>query len=210
VAAVADEGLRIYQYADADIRTTLADGRPVAVTVATEYPEHGTVVVTVAESAGDPWTLTLRVPAWAAGATVTVNGAVHPVGDGEVRIHRAFAPGDEVRLELPMAARFTHPDPRIDAVRGCVAVEKGPLVLCAEAADGEPDLDVIRVDTGADPRTNGDVTVVALIEKPAPAVWPYAATVPGGPRTPATLRLVPYHRWGRRGPVTMRVWLPTA
>ncbi|MFG1754197.1 hypothetical protein [Streptosporangium sandarakinum] len=29
-----------------------------------------------------------------------------------------------------------------------------------------------------------------------------------GPVTAATLRLIPYHRWGDRGPVSMRVWLP--
>src|SRR5256885_2551845 len=31
--------------------------------------------------------------------------------------------------------RFTWPDPRVDALRGCVAVERGPLVLCAESLD---------------------------------------------------------------------------
>ena len=34
-----------------------------------------------------------------------------------------------------MPPRLTVPDPRIDAVRGCVAIERGPLVYCIETAD---------------------------------------------------------------------------
>jgi uncharacterized protein len=41
-------------------------------------------------------------------------------------------------------------------------------------------------------------------------VWPYAEAAPHHDRIPVTVPLLPYHRWGRRGPVTMRVWLPTA
>ena len=76
-----------------------------------------------------------------------------PVAPGTVVVERPFAVGDEVTLTLPMAPRWTLPDPRIDAVRGCVAVERGPLVMCAESVDlpGERHVDVLRVDPSVPP-----------------------------------------------------------
>jgi DUF1680 family protein len=57
-----------------------------------------------------------------------------------------------------MGPRWTRPDARIDAVRGCVAVERGPLVYCAESLDDDPPLSELRVDTSvppADRQANG-------------------------------------------------------
>ena len=54
---------------------------------------------------------------------------------GAVSIERAFAAGDEVELELPVAPRFAAPDPRVDAVRGCLVVERGPEVFALESVD---------------------------------------------------------------------------
>jgi glycosyl hydrolase family 127 (putative beta-L-arabinofuranosidase) len=68
-------------------------------------------------------------------------------GPGTARLRRRFSPGDMVVLDLPVRPRITVPDPRIDAVRGCVAVERGPIVLCAESVDLPPgaDLNGLRV-----------------------------------------------------------------
>ncbi|NUT34287.1 MAG: glycoside hydrolase family 127 protein [Hamadaea sp.] len=215
VAAADADGLRIFQYADADVQTTLAGGRRIGVRVATAYPDGGAIRIGVTACDGDPWTLTLRVPPWAHGATVTVGGQAQPVTGDQVVLRRAFAAGDEIRLDLPMRPRFTWPDPRIDAARGCVAVERGPLVFCAESPEGGLDLDTVQVDTSAAPAdasAGGDgepaATVAAVLEDPAPAAWPYAEAPPAGSRSGTSLRLMPYHRWGRSGPATMRIWLP--
>jgi DUF1680 family protein len=207
VAAVAGDELHVFQYADAEVRTRLDDGRAIGLTMATSYPDSGEIRLRITDAPGGEWGLALRLPPWAKGASVTVNGQPAPAAG----VRRAFALGDEIVLRLPMTPRWTHPDPRIDAVRGCVAVERGPIVFCAEspATQTDPDLDRARVDTttgGA--YDDGEVTVAAVIEESAPAAWPYADAPPDGPRTPTSLRLVPYHRWGRRGPATMRVWLP--
>src|SRR5699024_12037531 len=65
---------------------------------------------------------------------------------GRFRISRRWAEGDVVTLSLPMPARFTWPDPRIDAVRGQVAVERGPLVYCLESADFGEDVESAVID----------------------------------------------------------------
>ncbi|PWK81144.1 hypothetical protein C8D88_11953 [Lentzea atacamensis] len=203
-----DTGLRLHQYAECDVDTHLADGRPAGLRVRTSYPETGDVAVRVTRSGGEPWSISLRVPGWATGAVLVVDHERRPVAPGDVVLTRNWAVGDEIRLELPMRPRFTWPDPRIDAVRGCVAVERGPLVLCAESV-GEHDLDALRVRTGHDPAQAGDGAVVrAVFEAPQDSAWPYGepSARPGGP---VPLQLRPYHRWARRGPSTMRVWLPT-
>ena len=48
---------------------------------------------------------------------------------------RDWRAGDRIVLTLDMPVRVTEPDPRIDAVRGCVAIERGPIVYCVESAD---------------------------------------------------------------------------
>jgi uncharacterized protein len=137
-------------------------------------------------------------------------------------LDRHWRPGEEVRLELPVVPRWTRPDPRIDAVRGCVAVERGPLVYCAESA-GQPapvDLAAVAVDTSVPPAERalevGPSGAVALTcaGRPLPVPggpWPYGDGAPAaGADGTAPLTLVPYHLWGNRGPATMRVWLPEA
>ncbi|MFC7760451.1 hypothetical protein ACFQY4_22310 [Catellatospora bangladeshensis] len=79
-----------------------------------------------------------------------------------------------------MRPRFTRPDPRIDAVRGCVAVEQGPLVLCAESEGAALDLDSLRVDAGTDPAADGGVTVRGLTEELPDEPWPYTDAGPVG------------------------------
>lgn len=204
LATADDTGLRLHQYADCDI-----DTGAVGLQVRTSYPEEGNVAVRVTRSGGDPWSISLRVPGWATGAVLVVDHERRPVAPGDVTLTRDWAVGQEIRLELPMRPRFTWPDPRIDAVRGCVAVERGPLVLCAEST-GELDLDALRVCTGTDPEQVGDGAVVrAGFDVPRDSSWPYGEPA-SRPGTTTPLHLKPYHRWGRGGPATMRVWLPTA
>ncbi|GAA2660671.1 MULTISPECIES: glycoside hydrolase family 127 protein [Actinosynnema] len=206
-ATADDTGVRLHQYADADLATTLPDGREVGLAVRTRYPDDGVITVRVTKTDDRPWSLTLRVPGWAEGAVLHTTYGRHPAPVGDVVVHRNFVVGEEIRLELPMRPRFTAADPRVDAVRGCVAVERGPVVHCAESA--ALDLDSLRVDTGVPPVDGpGGVVVRALLDTPPERPWPYGPpTEPeGGAHAPLTL--VPYHRWARSGPSTMRVWLP--
>ncbi|HEX6351567.1 glycoside hydrolase family 127 protein [Actinophytocola sp.] len=204
---VDSEGVQLHQYANAVVRTRLADGRRVGLRVRTDYPETGTVAVRVTETAGGPWALSMRIPAWASGARL--DGEV--VEPGVATVRREFAVGDELRLELPVRPRWTFPDPRIDAARGSVAVERGPVVLCAESAgDDQDNLDDLTVDVSVPPEDAPEgATVRGRFTEPAGDGWPYVPTEPPPCRSdPVPVLLVPYHRWARRGPSTMRVWLP--
>jgi DUF1680 family protein len=224
VATADDDGVQLHQYAPASVRTTLPDGRPVAFDVETEYPRDGVVRVHVRGDSAEPWTLTLRVPAWADGARLKVvpaDGAPseEAVEPGSATVRRAFADGDVVELHLPLAPRLTAPDPRIDAVRGCLAVERGPEVLCLESVDlatatgGRLDdvADVV-IDPTVPPREVDGAVVVRLRSTDTPdGAWPYGSPASSnGTGDGLDVPLVAYRDWAERGPSTMRVWMPVA
>lgn len=195
VATADDDGVQLHQYAPSTVRTTLPDGRVVTFDVATGYPADGDVRVTIAEDA--EFTLTLRVPAWAEGATVRVHSGGEvtesPAPAGAVDVARAFRAGEVVELDLPIVARATSPHPMVDAVRGSVAIERGPEVLALES-----------IDLGADV---GDAVVAGEpIERDGHVVLPVRHRSSG---ETVEAPLIAYHDWARRGPSTMRVWIPT-
>jgi DUF1680 family protein len=223
VATADDDGVQLHQYAPAAVRTTLPDGRPVAFDVETEYPRDGVVRVRVRGGSDEPWTLTLRVPAWASGARLRVlpvggTPSEQEVEPGSTSVRRAFADGDVVELHLPVAPRLTAADPRVDAVRGCVAVERGPEVLCLEsvdlatATDGRlDDVADVGIDPTVAPREVDGAVVVRLRPVDAPdGPWPYGPPSDrDGIGDGVDVPLVVYHDWAERGPSTMRVWIPT-
>jgi DUF1680 family protein len=237
VASTDDGGLQLHQYAGGRYAGAVA-GTTTAVSVNTDYPRTGRVRITVEEGpAGRPWTLSLRIPQWSADPRVAVAGedpAPAPAADGWLRLERSWAPGDEVVLDLRVAPRLTRADPRVDAVRGCAAIERGPLVYCLEGVDHPGGgLDDVVLDTRAPlaeehrPDLLGGVTTVTAAGHrralPEQGWWPYRdATRPapadGAERpdepdeshgTPLRLTAVPYYAWANRSDGPMRVWIPT-
>ncbi|SFR83230.1 hypothetical protein SAMN05428970_2763 [Agromyces sp. CF514] len=202
-------GVQLHQYAPSVVRTVLEGGRDAAFEVETSYPRSGSVVMRMLEDSAEPWQLSLRVPAWAAGAALTLRPADDgptqewSAAPGMVSVSRAWRVGDEVVLDLPTDPRFVAPDSRVDAVRGCLVVERGPEVFALESVDldGTPlaasDFADLRVDASVAPvdGASGAGVVVRLVDARTDA----AADVP----------LVPYHAWAERGPSTMRVWIPS-
>ncbi|WP_447648242.1 glycoside hydrolase family 127 protein [Microbacterium forte] len=195
VATADDDGVQLHQYAPSTVRTTLPDGRIVAFDVSTDYPAKGDVRVTITEDA--EFTLTLRVPSWASGATVRVHSGNEvtelPAPPGAVEVARAFRVGDIVELNLPIVARTTSPHPMVDAVRGSVAIERGPEVLALESIDLGGDI--------------GDAVAAGEpVERDGHVVLPVRHRSTG---ETVDAPLIAYHDWARRGPSTMRVWIPT-
>jgi uncharacterized protein len=220
IATVDASGLQIHQYAPSTITAALPDGRNVAVRVETEYPESGSVVVTVDESPATPWTLSLRVPGWALdGATIESGGRREAVSGRLAQVTRVFSAGDKVVLELPLAPRLTFPHPSIDDLRGTAAVEVGPLVYCLESVDQPDDpLPELRLDATATPARDplpgaGWVRMRGYAAQPPAGpepAWPYTPSPQEGTLAVRELTFIPYHRWAERGPSTMRVFVPLA
>ncbi|WP_433376648.1 glycoside hydrolase family 127 protein [Actinoplanes sp. CA-142083] len=198
-----DSGIQIHQYASADIVTG-----PAHLRVRTGYPWDGRVTVEFVRTPPEPWTLSMRVPRWCRSATLTGPDGTLAAGTGIVKRYRRWQAGDVVELDLDMPARITEPDPRIDAVRGCVAVERGPLVYCIEAADapGRTEIEELAWDPGRElatvPRPDLAEALVG-IAVPVFRRWPGEAPVEG-----LTAGAIPYFAWANRAEGGMRVWIP--
>lgn len=211
-------GLTIWQPAEATIEAPAGSGTA-RLAVHTAYPADGTIRIAVESAPGGTWPLGIRIPAWAAGATASVGGATHAATPGTVlRIDRAWQAGDVLEVVLPMAPRVTVPDPRIDAIRGCAAIERGPLVLCLEAADlpAGATIETVVLEPGAVPADDAApapgglpaVRIAGRVLQPVDGSWPYGTTIGDPAASPASLRAIPYLAWANRGPGGMRVWVP--
>jgi uncharacterized protein len=215
----------LHQYMTGRYAAAVADGE-VCMEVTTDYPRDGIVTIRLAATPAGPWELALRVPHWAEQPTLTVNGTAVDTSptDGWWVVRRQWNDGDEVVLVLPLEPRFTVPDPRLDAARGAVAVEYGPLVYCLEAIDNPGHrLDDLTIDIAVAPEVvpgEGPLEGVATIRtagrarpRPGASWWPYrlaGVTVGDEPGQSVPLTAVPYYTWGNREPGAMRIWVPAA
>jgi len=230
--ATADkDGVRVHQYATAEL-TAETPGGSVRLATRTNYPWDGRVVVGVLDTAPEPWSLALRIPAWAGGSTILDgDGVARTVDPGSYWTsgRRAWQAGDTVTLDLDMRPRLIAPDPRIDAVRDCVALERGPLVYCIETADlpSGVAIEEVRLEPGVVPtpvsRADVDGEMVgldlpAVRRRAAGLSWPYDQpgqvdqaiddAGDGAGETTIGLRAIPYFAWANRAVEAMRVWIP--
>jgi len=195
-------------------------GGEVVVEQATAYPWTGAVAIRVAPARPQAFEVRVRIPGWAqerpvpsalyryAGApqgtfTLRVNGkAVVPtVTKGYAVLARTWAAGDVIALDLPMPVRRVLADDRVADDRGKVALERGPLVYCAEGIDnGGAALDIVVPDDArfsAERRADllGGVTVLR-------------GGVTDRQGRPRALTAIPYYAWSNRGAGQMEVWFP--
>jgi DUF1680 family protein len=145
-----------------------------------------------------------------------------------VHLTRTWTGGEAIELAFPMRPRLTLADPRVDDARGCVAIERGPLVYCVEHMDQDAVLDGLTLSgqarEGAEIEISGTTLPIVLVDATLESFertdkWPYweldlesggaeaeAAAEPELERT--TLTAIPYFAWANRKYGAMRVWLP--
>jgi hypothetical protein len=202
-------------------------GRRVQVRQQTRYPWDGTVTLAVTPDTTSPFALRLRIPGWAREAPVpsdlytfvgtasppvrlAVNGRPVPVDadKGYATISRTWTAGDTVTLDLPMPARRVRAHPSVDADRGRVAIQRGPIVYAAEWPDNDGHVrnvvlaDDATLESEFRPMLLGGVQVVT-----APAVAVSRDRDGGIASESRQLTLIPYATWANRGPGPMAVWL---
>lgn len=220
------DGLDIVLYASATLHAHGA-----SVTIDTAYPAEGSIRISVQGDAQDGCRrLTLRVPEWVSGRAITVlrdGSPVEPaVESGWLSLDDALVDGTVIELQLPVEVDVIHPHPRIDAVRGCVAVRRGPVVYCAV---GDVDDLTVRADALAATvvATNPDPAADPITDSPAQGLLGPRLTIaaqrtpsdgqplytgreygPSDADQPALVELRPFAEFD--GGTAMRVWMPTS
>lgn len=207
MATTSGAGVQLHQYAAGTFHFDVL-GDEVQLVVDTVYPADGRIEIRVTHAPASGFDLTLRVPAWATGSNVARDGDAQFVETGSVLLTEVKA-GELVVLNLTLETRVTVPDARIDAVRGSVAVERGPEVYCLESVDlpVEWSLDNIRF---METTESADGRVQALIthNTDVDPEWPYGSSAVSDLEGPRLATMTRYHEWAQRGPSTMRVWIP--
>ncbi len=182
-------------------------GADLDVEVTTDYPWSGAVYLRVLAAPAAERGIALRIPAWSARTRVSVNGESHHPGPGYRLLRRRWQPGDGVTVHMDLTPRWTLPDRRVDAVRGCAAIERGPLVYCFEQADQSDGVHVddlaVRVGSVLSERTVTVHGIGETVKVTADGVHLPAAT-------PTTATAIPYFQWDNRDGHAMRVWIPRA
>ena len=221
VYGVSPDALWVHQYLPGRVETPLPDGGSISLRVATRYPWDGDVDLVVDDAPHRPVELRLRIPAWATGTTLEVDGVAQDVAAGAyAAIRRTWAPGTLIRLRLPMEVRLVASHPRVQTNTGRVAIARGPLVYCVEAADHpEADLDSLVLRSSSDLRADfdadllGGLTVISGqggMVRDGQQQGLYAPFEGGASVVTGSTHLsaIPYFAWANRTPGAMRVWIP--
>ncbi|MCQ2347394.1 MAG: glycoside hydrolase family 127 protein [Paludibacteraceae bacterium] len=176
--------------------------KDVAVALTTEYPWNGRSVLTFRTPMKHD--LCVRIPDWCESYEIRVNGETQTteVEKGYARLERSWQKGDSVEIILDMPIRLVEADSRVVADRGRRAVQRGPLVYCAEQVDNDVDVDSLSLSpqTLLSERFEEDMLGgVVVIDATTADVTSANA-----------FRLIPYYAWDNREAGKMAVWLPYA
>ena len=129
-----------------------------------------------------------------------------------------------IELNLAMPPFLVAANPRVDAIRDCLAIQRGPIVYCLEGCDQEAPENLLDTQVDAsqplqarwrDDLLGGIMTVEAAGYLSDPQLWQGVLYQPSGKapsatRRPVRLVAIPYYAWGNRGIGSMRVWIPRA
>lgn len=184
-----------------------------------EFPWDGDVYYNVYVPESAETRLGLRIPAWSSSNfTLRVNGTEvqHDVVDGFIYLDLA-AGKTRIDLVLDMSVKFFQANNRVEEDSGQIAVQRGPIVYCAEESDNPAPLWLTRI-TDGDPSYQYDSELlggVGVIDVPARREQQDGDTEPlyreasVRPDEDTRLRLVPYFSWANREDGQMRVWQRT-
>jgi len=214
-ASVGGNTLEIAHYAELDI--ALDDA---IVEIRTAYPAEGRVAVRVRGDASGR-RIAFRIPSWAPDDLVALSVDGQPVDAsvdaGWCRPAVDLSDGTVMVLDIPVSPRMRHPHRRADAMRGTIAVARGPVVYCAEAAHHDFDIDLAELRSaevvardGTDHSGLGPGLSVRVRTSEPHDDAPLYGSRPASPATgdDRLLELRPYAGWGDRPSGAMRVWLP--
>jgi uncharacterized protein len=206
--------LAIHHYVSSEARFSI-DGVESRLTAKSDFPFDGNASIRFENVSAVPFELRFRVPKWAGGYQVAVNGTefAPELVAGYAVIARLWNSGDEVkiRFEMPVQKRFSNYE--VISNRGRVAMNRGPLVYCVEEVDNVSKLDrfLITADTVTNVQLeDGELgslaalSVSGLMEEQQDRAL-YSLSTPA--TKPYAIKMIPYYLWDNRASGEMLVWM---
>jgi hypothetical protein len=199
--------------------------RSVSIVQETRYPWDGNIKMTVDPGSAGDFSISVRIPGWARGEAVpgtlyqfanatdetpslNVNGQAVRLAlqKGYVRLTRNWKPGDLIELNLPMPVRRVIATEEVEADRGRVALQRGPIVYCTESPDN-PKEPIIELTLASDAKLAAEyrpdmLSGTVIIKSRATYKTSAGAAVEDKEFT-----AIPYHAWANRGDSKMLVWM---
>jgi uncharacterized protein len=230
IYAVTDESLYVSLYISNSATVSVGKDK-VKISQKSGFPWNGKVEIAVDPEKAAKFTVKLRIPGWARNEAipgglyrfeeeseekvkVQVNGADlnTPVKDGYALIKRKWKPGDRITLDFAMPVRKVIADNRVTADRDKIAVQRGPVIYCAEWPDNNNGnvlnlmlkKDAVFTDEYVPSLLQGTEVIHTTGAQTKRRLDGRIDTLPAEPLT-----LIPYAFWSNRGPGQMMVWLPT-
>lgn len=205
------------------------NNKPVEIIQDNNYPWSGDLSFTVNPKAAADFTVMMRIPGWARNvampsdlysfqsedngkATITINGEAinYELENGYAKLTRKWKKGDKIEVNLPMPVRKVIAADTLKEDRSKVALQRGPLMYCAEWKDndGKTGNIVVPANTKFDTSfqsglLNGVEEITATV--PVINVDETNNTVS---TTQKKFTAIPYYAWANRGPGEMMVWFP--
>jgi DUF1680 family protein len=136
--SMSDRGVYVNLYGHNRLDTALPGGGDIRLKQETDYPWAGAVKITLEEAKAGSFAIMLRIPGWAKGASISVNGKSidkRPMPGTYTAVERRWAAGDVIELSLPMRTQLIEANPMVEQTRNQIAVQRGPLVYCLESLD---------------------------------------------------------------------------
>ena len=243
VYAVKDRAVYVNLFLSNTSNLTVA-GKKVALTQTTGYPYCGDINIKVDRNSCGQFDLKIRIPGWLKsrplpgelysysdnkrlGYSIKVNG-VEAEGtvteDGYFTIPRKWKKGDEVTIHFDMEPRTVRASEKVEADRGMVSIERGPIVYCAEWPDNKFDIKSVLINQNPE-FTLEQRSLDAFIPEASKAklntyktqnittLTTDAQTLAFDKQGKLTtqevkLTLIPYYAWCHRGNGDMKVWIP--
>lgn len=196
----------------------------------TDYPWDGIVEIMLNPEKQGKFTVKLRIPGWAQNevlpgnlysfkddivpeVNLKINGKEHVIKTekGFAVIHRRWKKGDIISLNLKMDVRKVVADSRVKANTGKIAIQRGPVVYCAEwpyTRDGN----VLNLLFDENSEYNSDFNDTLLkgvnVVKTTARLATYDLNRELEKGDPQEITLIPYYTWNNKGAGQMAVWLP--
>ena len=197
-----------------------------------DFPWNGTVEISVNPEKSAKFDLKIRIPGWARNEAIpgglykftdtstdsvklSVNGEVSKLSvvNGYALISRKWKAGDKVSIDFPMPVRKVVADSRVKDDSQKIAVQKGPVIYCAEWPDNNQgnvlDL-IVSKDASFTSAFNPDLLGGAVAIKTSGNQTRRRLDGKIDILGEEAVTLIPYALWNNRGAGQMKVWLPVS